>query len=102
LERYLRRRRIRRHVRVYTAHFLGMPFILAQSDLIATVPYAIAQDFARMMPQLTVALPPFEIAGFDLKLHWHRRFDNEPRNRWLRDQLTVAFHEEQRPTLPAG
>ena len=100
LERYLRRRRIRRSVRVYTAHFLGMPFILAQTDLIATIPYAIAQDFARMMPQLAVALPPFEIAGFDLKLHWHRRFDNEPRSRWLRDQLTVAFHEDQRPTLP--
>jgi DNA-binding transcriptional LysR family regulator len=102
LERYLRRRRIRRHVRVYTAHFLGMPFILAQTDLIATIPYAVAQDFAGMSPQLAVALPPFEIAGFDLKLHWHRRFDNEARNRWLRDQLVSAFHDDRRVTMPPG
>jgi DNA-binding transcriptional LysR family regulator len=101
LGRFLRRRRIRRQVAVYTAHFLGMPFILAQTDLVATVPYAVAQDFAAMSPQLAVALPPFEIAGFDLKLHWHRRFDNEPRNRWLRDQLAGAFHDG-RATVPPG
>lgn len=93
LERFLRRRRIRRRVRVYAAHFLGMPFVLAQTDLVATVPYAVAREFAGMSDQLAVALPPFEIAGFDLKLHWHRRFDNEPRNRWLREQLTDVFRD---------
>jgi DNA-binding transcriptional LysR family regulator len=100
LERFLRRRRIKRQVRVYTAHFLGMPFILAESDLVATVPYAVAQDFARMSPQLAVALPPFEITGFDLKLHWHRRFDNEPRNRWFREQLGHAFRDDPSRTAP--
>jgi DNA-binding transcriptional LysR family regulator len=100
LERFLRRRRIRRRVRVYTAHFLGMPFVLAKTDLIATVPYAVAQDFAGMSTQLAVSLPPFEITGFDLKLHWHRRFDNEPRNRWLRDQVAALFHDTRRVTQP--
>lgn len=100
LERFLRRRRIRRRVRVYTAQFLGMPFVLANTDLIATVPYAVAREFAGMSPQLAVALPPFEITGFDLKLHWHRRFDNEPRNRWLREQLTGVFDADRTVTLP--
>jgi len=100
LERFFRRRRIRRSVAVYTTHFLGIPFILAQTDLIATVPYAVAQDFAGMSPRLAVALPPFEITGFDLKLHWHRRFDNEPMNRWLREQLAEAFRDNVRKTQP--
>jgi len=100
LERFLRRRRIRRRVRVYTAHFLGMPFVLAETDLIATVPYAVAKDFAGMSSQLAIALPPFEITGFDLKLHWHRRFDNEPRNRWLREQLAGVFRDPRDHTQP--
>jgi len=41
---------------------------------------------------------PFEAPTFDLKFHWHRRFDNEARSRWLRDQLAEVFRED--PTLP--
>jgi len=100
LERFFRRRRLQRKVAVYTSHFLGVPSMLSQSDLIATIPYAAARQFAAMSPQLAVALPPFDISGFDLKLHWHRRFDNEPRNRWLRDQLVDIFREDRRDTLP--
>jgi DNA-binding transcriptional LysR family regulator len=100
VERFFERRRVRRKVAVYASHFLGVPFIVARSNLIATVPYAVANDFAAMSPQLAVALPPFEIPGFELKLHWHRRFDNEPRNRWLRDQLVALFRDDRRITTP--
>ena len=91
LERFMERRKIRRNVAVFTPHFLSVPFIVAQSNLIATVPRSVALYFASMMPQLAVALPPFDITGFSLKLHWHRRFDNEPRSRWLREQLATVF-----------
>jgi DNA-binding transcriptional LysR family regulator len=84
---------------VYASHFLSVPFVIGSSDLIATVPYAMATDFARMSPQLAVALPPFEIPGFDLKVYWHRRFDNEPRNCWLREQLIGLFGKDARPTM---
>ena len=100
VERFFERRRVRRKVAVYASHFLGVPFLIASSDLIATVPYAVANDFARMSPRLAVALPPFEMPGFDLKLHWHRRFDNEPRNRWLREQITILMREDRRATVP--
>jgi DNA-binding transcriptional LysR family regulator len=100
LERFFGRRRVRRRVKAYTAHFLGVPFILASSDLIATVPYAVARDFAAMSSRLAIALPPFDITGFELKLHWHRRFDNEPRNRWIREQLARTFRDDLRVTQP--
>jgi DNA-binding transcriptional LysR family regulator len=102
LERFFDRKKLKRRVALYASHFLGVPFVLAQSDLIATVPYAVATQFAAMSPRLAVALPPFDIAGFELKLHWHRRFDNEPRNQWLRNQLSVLFKEERTVTLPPG
>jgi DNA-binding transcriptional LysR family regulator len=100
LERFFERRRIRRKVAVFASHFLGVPFVVTRSDLIATVPYAVAKEFAGMSPQLAIALPPFDITGFDLKLQWHRRFDNEPRNRWLREQLISMFRDAPSITLP--
>jgi DNA-binding transcriptional LysR family regulator len=100
LERFLERRRIRRRVAVSASSFLGVPFIVSRSDLIATMPYAVAMSFAGMSPQLAVAMPPFDVTGFDLKLHWHRRFDNEPRNRWLREELAAVFREDAAVTMP--
>jgi DNA-binding transcriptional LysR family regulator len=100
LERFFGRRRIRRKNAVFASHFLSVPFVVARSDLIATVPYAVAREFAGMSPQLAIALPPYDITGFDLKLHWHRRFDNEPRNRWLREQLASMFRDDPSWTLP--
>lgn len=100
VERFFARRGVKRKVAVYASHFLGIPFVVANSDLIATVPYAVAKEFAAMSPRLAVALPPFELPGFELKLHWHRRFDNEARNRWLREQLLALFREDRRETMP--
>ena len=100
VERFFERRRVRRRIAVYASHFLGVPFVIARSNLIATVPYAVAEEFARMSPQLAVALPPFDMPGFELKLHWHRRFDNEPRNRWLREQVTALLRDDRRATAP--
>lgn len=102
LERYLERRKIRRKVVVWTSNFLGVPMIVAGSDLIATMPYAVARDLAAMSPRVAVALLPFDVTGFDLQLHWHRRFDNEPRNKWLRDQLFGVFKDDPSATLPPG
>jgi DNA-binding transcriptional LysR family regulator len=100
LDSFFERRRVRRRVVAYASHFLCVPFVVTQSDLIATVPYAVATEFADMSPQLRVALPPYDITGFDLKLHWHRRFDNDPRHQWLRDQLERAFRANPRVTVP--
>jgi DNA-binding transcriptional LysR family regulator len=87
-------------VAVSTSSFLGVPFIVAGSDLIATMPYAVAMSFAGMSARVVVAMPPFDVTGFDLKLHWHRRFENELRNRWLREELAGIFREDAMATMP--
>jgi len=38
-------------------------------------------------------MPPFEVAGFDVKQHWHRKFHNDSRNRWLRLQVAELFND---------
>jgi DNA-binding transcriptional LysR family regulator len=101
LERFIERRRMRRKAPVYTSHVLSVPFIVMQSDLMATLPYAVVTRFASLTSQVTAALPPFDIS-YDLKLHWHRRFDNEPRSIWLREQLVTMFKAHQWLSPPSG
>jgi hypothetical protein len=80
---------------------LSVPFIVMESQLIATLPYAVVTRFTSVTPYVAGALPPFDLS-YDLKLHWHRRFDNEPRSIWLRDQLTAVFKDLQWLPAPTG
>jgi DNA-binding transcriptional LysR family regulator len=93
-ERLLERKKITRKVVLLTPHFLSVPMIVARSNLVATVPHALAHYFARLSAELAVAVPPVDIAAHDLKQHWHCKYQNDPRNRWLRAQVTALFNDE--------
>lgn len=93
-ERYLERKRIRRKIVLLTPHFLSLPMVIARSDLVTTVPHALALYFTRLSPDLVIARPPFDIAGFDLKQHWHRKFHNDSRNQWIRQQIAQLFNDQ--------
>jgi DNA-binding transcriptional LysR family regulator len=101
LERFLDRRRLRRKVAMYTSNVLSVPFIVMDTHLVATLPYAVVTRFRSITPQVAAALPPFDIA-YDLKLHWHRRFDHEPRSVWLREQLAAVFEDHRWLEPPQG
>jgi len=93
-EKFLERKRIRRKIALHTPHFLSIPAIVSSSDLMATVPHALAVYFARLAPQqFAVALPPFDPIGIDIKQHWHRKFHNDARSRWLRRQVAELFND---------
>lgn len=101
LTRFLERRRLRLEQPVYTSNVLSVPFIVMETDLVATLPYAVVTRFASMSPDVKAALPPFDLP-YDLKLHWHRRFDKEPRSLWIRDQMTAVFKGHQWLEPPSG
>jgi DNA-binding transcriptional LysR family regulator len=101
LERYLERRKLRRKIAVHTSHVLSVPFIVMESEFVATLPYAVVTRFASLTPGVAAALPPFDLT-YDLRLYWHRRFDNEPRSLWIRKQLAAVFKERQWLEPPAG
>jgi DNA-binding transcriptional LysR family regulator len=101
LERFIERRKMRRRIAMYTSNVLSVPFIVMDTQLVATLPYAVVTRFASITSQLAAALPPFDVT-YDLKLHWHRRFDNEPRSIWLRDQLAAVFKDHKWVQPPEG
>jgi DNA-binding transcriptional LysR family regulator len=101
LERFIERRKMRRKVAMYTSNVLSVPFIVMDTQLVATLPYAVVTRFTSLTSQVAAALPPFDLT-YDLKLHWHRRFDNEPRSIWLREQLAAVFKDHQWLQPPSG
>ncbi|MEO8751303.1 MAG: LysR family transcriptional regulator [Casimicrobiaceae bacterium] len=89
---FLEKRRIRRRVRVEIAHFASLLTIVAESDLIATVPSDIGEVFSRMA-KIRLLPPPIQPPRFDVKQHWHGRVHVDAANRWLRKSLRELTHD---------
>jgi DNA-binding transcriptional LysR family regulator len=90
LESYVQKRGIHRNAALTTPHFMSLPQILAGTDLIATVPDAIADAFADFK-RLTRLELPFRSPVFESHLHWSKSVHDDPANRWLRGVLFQAF-----------
>ncbi len=86
----LKRQRINRRVLLELPGFLGLPAILATTDLIVTLPRHIGETLARL-GGLKVLECPVNIPSFQVKQHWHARYHNDPANRWLRGLCADLF-----------
>lgn len=87
LERAHERLKIRINVHFSVPRFIGVPFLVAGSDMIAAVPQAVGKRFAEFVNVKLLPLP-FPAPKYDLYLHWHPRFHHEPANRWIRDAMS--------------
>jgi len=72
--------------------FLVVPMILARTDLIVTVPSRVAAVFAGL-GNFKVLKLPLHMPDFEVRLHWHERFHQDPANRWLREVMTELYLE---------
>ena len=80
-------------IAVRVPHFLVVPMILARTDLIVTVPSRVAAVFAQM-GNFKVLKLPVNMPSFEVRLHWHQRFHQDPANRWLRQEMTELYAEQ--------
>ncbi len=81
-----------RRIAVAVPHFLVVPYVVAATDLVATLPTRVANLFADTLG-LTRMAPPLELAGFQMAMAWHERMHNDVRHRWLREQLLAVAAE---------
>jgi DNA-binding transcriptional LysR family regulator len=92
-QEWLRKRRITRRVVLHTSHHLSLAAIIETSDLIGTVPLAVAVWYARHGAVQVVPLP-FKPPVFGVYQHWHRRYQHDARHGWLRQQFSHLFNEK--------
>lgn len=93
-ERYLRAKKIQRRVVLETPHFMSIPPIIARSDLVVTVPHAVGAYVKEAHMNIRIAQPPMRTPKIDLKIHWHRNFNGDTKNRWLRELVAGMFTDE--------
>lgn len=92
LERRLGRMEISRQVALSLPTLPGLGNLLAQTDLIATVPERVAQMLVRIAAVKALA-PAFELPTFAIKQHWHERYQHDHANKWLRALIADLFLE---------
>ena len=82
-----------RRVMVAAPHFLALPFSVAGSDAVATIPARIA---AQLAPALGLAIVPLPVpvGGFTTQLVWHRRSQDDAGHQWLRALVQAAIPAE--------
>jgi DNA-binding transcriptional LysR family regulator len=85
----LERQQQSRQVIWSTPHFMAIPFLLANSNCVASLPRRMAQQCAKAM-DLKLLPPPIEIEGFTVSMIWHQRNTNRPQHQWLREQIVNA------------
>jgi DNA-binding transcriptional LysR family regulator len=80
---------LQERLRLVTEHFLVLPAIVRATDLAAILPRNIARGFQGY----AIVEPPFPQRDFTVSLHWSRRFEADPGNRWLRALIEELFCE---------
>jgi DNA-binding transcriptional LysR family regulator len=104
----LARHRMHRSIALQVPTFLGVAQIVAESQMIATVP----SNFARFMEvreAIQIIPLPVRLSSYQVKLHWHERYHADPANIWLRQVVadimnppTIAATAARRAPAAAG
>jgi DNA-binding transcriptional LysR family regulator len=93
LEIVLGSAKLRRKVQLYVSHYLAIPAIVAQSDLLGTVPRQLAEHFARQYA-LQIFPLPLQMPAVQVSLIWHQQQDRAVGLRWLKEQVVEAFRTD--------
>lgn len=80
----------RRRIVLHSPHFMSAPLLVAKSDMITVVPYAVGRIYAGLL-DLTMYPLPFDVPAVELRQFWHRRAHADPAIAWLRQQVAELF-----------
>ncbi|WP_254451766.1 LysR family transcriptional regulator [Duganella vulcania] len=85
-----------RHVALRVPHFLAGAMLVADSDMILTLPSRLARRLAERLPLALLDLP-LRVAPLSPAMIWHERFHGDPAHAWARQQLIEVVASQ-----PAG
>jgi len=92
VDNLLAERGLSRRIALVVPHFLVVPYIIAESDLLVTVNSRIAETYVRELPLRTLP-PPLDLPEFPITMLWHPRGDGDPGIAWLRKTLVEICND---------
>jgi DNA-binding transcriptional LysR family regulator len=78
----------RKHITTVTS-FVVAAHLVANTDLLGSVPRTIAKTMAGSLPIVSLEIP-LALPTFDVILTWHDRHGSDPSHQWLRGQIADA------------
>lgn len=90
VDRALEVRGIKRQIGLVVPEFLALPFVIYGSEMIATVPQRVAEQFSQLLP-IKIMPMPIKLDSYEVLLLWHERAHRDAANRWLRHSLAALF-----------
>lgn len=78
----------KRSINLRLQHYAALPGLLASSDLLASIPRALAQYW-----QLPSKALPFATSAMELHAFWHRSADHDPAILWLRETVATLLQK---------
>jgi len=85
----LAQKNLKRNVVVRVPHFLAVAHIIADSDLVVTLPRRLGELLSRQ-ENIILINPPLKIPSFPVYLYWHARNQNNPIHRWIRKVIQTS------------
>lgn len=92
VEELLARSGIPRAVHLRLPHFVAVPYIVSESDLVVTVTEKLAERTAKRFGLVTRP-HPIELPEIQINVFWHRRFHYDAGNKWLRRLFFDMFSD---------
>ena len=86
IDKALERLGQKRHISVFTRHYQMPALLMANKDLIATLPTRVAKLQADNS-NIVIKEPPFFIPEFELTMAWSPLLQHHPAHRWLRQLI---------------
>lgn len=90
LEREMQQQGLSRRIQLQSPHFMSVPFLVAGSDLITTVPRAVGTTYEKLAG-LKMLPPPLAIPPIEIQQFWHRRVHHDPGIVWMRALIAELF-----------
>ena len=81
---------LQRRIRLRCQHYFAACRVVSQTDLLLTMPEAYARIVNQQFDNQILPLP-LTMPSWDVYLYWHQNLENDPANRWLREQVMQAF-----------
>ena len=85
---------LKRKAQVTVSNFTAVPHLLAQSDMIGVFTEFAAAVFETSFG-LAIRKVPLEIGPVTTNMVWHKRYDRDPRQIWLRDLVRNTYTSMQ-------
>jgi DNA-binding transcriptional LysR family regulator len=97
IERALSHHGLTRRIAARVPHYLSAPAIVAQSDLIATMPANILGELG-LTGSLRIMTLPFRVSTFPVTLYWHRRAQKDAALQWMCALICRLFQQQEPAT----